>query len=959
MPRLLLSLFVSLIFSLTLASQKKENITLITFSKEAYSGDQVKSVSAALLDYITNDTIAKGGKEFLAIIKDNFQIPVTRLTFLIPKIPGEYRLVATAPGYDTIYQDIKLDNLGKREYEKTLPDLVFYKTATTLNEVSVSATKVKFYNNGDTLVYNADAFALPEGSMLDALINQLPGVELRAGGEIYVNGKKVESLLLNGKNFFKDNQNLILNNLGAYIVKTVEVYNKRSDMSELMGVDFGDSQYVMDVKLKKEYLSGFIGNIEAGYGSANRYMGRVFSLWYTKRSRLGIIGNINNLNDQRTPGERSNWTASQLPGDIRTKMVGIDYQISPEEGKKWEFSGNTTFSHVRNTSISSVYQTNFLPQGDNFQDNYSNTINRDLNVKTNNSFRFRVPNLHWGNTISQNLSYSENKVWSNNLSGVFQENIEDMTRSLLAKIYTGEITSFNEITINSSLQQTLSASKNLITGGSLFTSYSIPHTPDYIALEVNVNYKKTNYYGFDFYDINYNQLGSNKLNYQYVDNHPDRNWKINVNPSYFYKYSSNGSLYFAAGWEHSSMIKDSYLYELDRLSDTGVFGVLPSDYLATLDIDKTYLSSEISDRGAFYMNYSAKYEIGKGKLQFQIIPSFSFRWRKYHYIQGSFDQYLKKRSADLQFNYSFIRFSLGQHQLELLYQRTTDLAPMDRMVDIANTRNPLNIYIGNPDLKNSMRNELTLSWNFNKSQKHRWSNTVNFKLNLHENALTSGYSFDSETGVRTYKMYNVNGNYLLSAREIFYKTFGSIDQFDISSNTGVDFSKASDLTALNNLDFIKATVKNLILMETLRLGWTIGKQSLGLNGSILWRNTRSENSSFADFSAITAQYGVTLKLNLPHNFSFSTDYNFYTRTGFSEASLNKTDMVWNARLSYTLKGGRWLFMVDGFDILHQLTNVTYNVNALGRTETYKNTLPRYVLFHIQYRFDVKPKKKGF
>lgn len=60
---------------------------------------------------------------------------------------------------------------------------------------------MKFYTRKDTLVFNADAFQLAEGSMLDALIRQLPGVELKDDGRIYVNGKYVESLLLNGEDF--------------------------------------------------------------------------------------------------------------------------------------------------------------------------------------------------------------------------------------------------------------------------------------------------------------------------------------------------------------------------------------------------------------------------------------------------------------------------------------------------------------------------------------------------------------------------------------------------------------------------------------------------------------------------------------------------------------------------------------------------------------------------------------
>ncbi len=123
-----------------------------------------------------------------------------------------------------------------------------------LDKVVVTASKVKFYYKGDTLVYNADAFKLAEGSMLDALIQQLPGVELRDDGQIFVNGRKVDELMLNGKHFFNDNRQLMLQNLGAYTVKDVQIYNKRSRISELAGANLDRGAYVMDVKMKKTVL---------------------------------------------------------------------------------------------------------------------------------------------------------------------------------------------------------------------------------------------------------------------------------------------------------------------------------------------------------------------------------------------------------------------------------------------------------------------------------------------------------------------------------------------------------------------------------------------------------------------------------------------------------------------------------------------------------------------------------
>lgn len=117
----------------------------------------------------------------------------------------------------------------------------------------MKATKIKMVYRGDTIVYNADAFNLPQGSMLETLIRQLPGVELKDNGEILVNGRKVDNLTLNGKDFFKGNNKVMLENLPYYTVKNVRVYNKRTERSEWLGRDVEQKEYTMDITMKREY----------------------------------------------------------------------------------------------------------------------------------------------------------------------------------------------------------------------------------------------------------------------------------------------------------------------------------------------------------------------------------------------------------------------------------------------------------------------------------------------------------------------------------------------------------------------------------------------------------------------------------------------------------------------------------------------------------------------------------
>lgn len=105
-----------------------------------------------------------------------------------------------------------------------------------LGEAVVKATKIKMVMKGDTIVYNADAFQLSEGSMLDALIEQLPGAELKDNGQITVSGRLVSSLLVNGKDFFRGDAKIALENLPSYMVDKVKVHEEETDFEKMTGL---------------------------------------------------------------------------------------------------------------------------------------------------------------------------------------------------------------------------------------------------------------------------------------------------------------------------------------------------------------------------------------------------------------------------------------------------------------------------------------------------------------------------------------------------------------------------------------------------------------------------------------------------------------------------------------------------------------------------------------------------
>ena len=235
---------------------------------------------------------------------NNPPIEHSDFAFQVPARPASYVIKASYLGFQTTEMPYTVDNIYKREQQRDLPPVYMKRESKMLKEVVVTATKVQFYYKGDTLVFNADAFELAEGSMIDALVRQLPGVELKDGGRIYHNGKYVDALLLNGKDFFRGDHTIMLENLPTYTVKTIEIYDKWGEQSEFLGQQVADDKrYVMDVKLKKEYSIGTLGHVEAGGGTNDRWLARLFALRFSDHSRVAAYATANNLNGDRKPGE--------------------------------------------------------------------------------------------------------------------------------------------------------------------------------------------------------------------------------------------------------------------------------------------------------------------------------------------------------------------------------------------------------------------------------------------------------------------------------------------------------------------------------------------------------------------------------------------------------------------------------------------------------------------------------
>jgi len=514
-----------------------------------------------------------------------------------------YTIKVECDGY--VPQSFSFDvKVSKRVNTRYLPTIFLRKKKKLddeqlLNEVTVTATKVKFYHKGDTLVYNADAFQLSEGSMLDALIRQLPGSELKSDGRIYVNGRFVESLLLNGKDFFKGNNTVLLQNLPTYAVNSIKVYEKKTDLNLFAKRKVEEDEYVMDVNLKKQYNIGWLGNVDAGMANDDLYLARLFALRTTDHSQLAIFSNFNNMNDGGAPMQGSDWTPEKLPmSRLTTKKVGVNLNVD-DRLNRFRLRSNADLTHYDNHEETNAYRTNFLSSGDTYERSMNEAKYCNFYLNMNNMLTLtpggRESKCYM--TIDQKANYSrrkQNSIFYSALMAESWENQEQMWNRLFP-ISTGEL--YKNL-INRVESKSLNDLKSWLASLDYSSDFIVNEAGDMLQLKLGGEVLGKDDEGYSIYSLDYaseNVAGNNDYRRRYVP-WSSKGYRYHGGLGYSFNVSDKlwGAIQY--GYEQKYSHEENSLYRLDQLAGWGAdanheLGVLPSvtDYLSTIDAANSYL----------------------------------------------------------------------------------------------------------------------------------------------------------------------------------------------------------------------------------------------------------------------------------------------------------------------------------------------------------------------------------
>ena len=840
--------------------------------------------------------------------------PSALFAFRIPAKPKTYIICVDHPNYEKTFIKYRLKSVG-RNSDIDLPLILMkkkrHKNEVMLNEIKVIATKIKMYYKGDTIVYNADAFNIPEGSMLDGLIKQMPGVELKTNGEIFVNGKKIDYLTLNGKDFFSGNNKLMLENLPYYMVEKIKVYNKQTERAASLGLKGVKPDYVMDVNLKRQYSQGYIANVEGGAGSEDSYINRLFGLRFTNHSRFTLIGNLNNLNTEYNPHEDGSWyEGNDFGRDGRTtrKMVTSGLSI---DNKKLKNNLEITMGWQKSTSEQKDYTETVLPLDSSvYSKNHSQETSHTFRTNINNKFTLNVPFLLQSST---SFNYERNR----DISGY------DYASNPVTQTYLN-INRGHDMNISQTLQTT-----HKFAWGDVLDIYT------------DFGFNKNEHHATEIRNTNYISNIGSETNSVYTNN-PFQSYHYKAGISYGMNDLHNGVYNLILNYEQNQKTEEEKRYDMESNE---------------LDINNSHHLNQLqrSFYGALQYTYFKYRETGSTDISFTLPVHRELR--RSYYQKSTLDTCAWQRKWFFEPKITIDANKNGKGlSLDAAYQQS--MTEVTSLITVPNTIDPIRTYIGNPNLKSMSQYHVGLWYIDNSKNRESKQTRISLHWNQYFNQVTQSYLYNAANGHFIYQPCNINGNWDGDAMIRYSCRFKKEYPFYFSTETGFDFSHTSDYSGVNgstantlrNMNFINGK-------EEIKFYYDKNGQSIELVGSIRWIHSSSNSSNFENVNALHYRYGVTGNLHLPWNISFSTTLMMEHRRGYTTSSMNTNECVWDATIARSFfPGNKLLVRLSAVDIFHDYSAISYTVSANGRTETWRYSLPAYILLRLSYKLNLNPKK---
>ena len=836
--------------------------------------------------------------------------------------PDDYILQITYLGYANLSQPVSIST-----DQSDLGSFQLQPESALLEQVEVKADFVPIRMKKDTIEYNAAAFQTKPNADVEALLKKLPGVEVDRNGDIKAHGENVQQVLVDGKEFFGNDPKIATKNLPADAIDKVQVFDKKSDIAEFSGIDDGREAKTINLSLREDHKQGYFGKVKGGYGNEERYENKFNVNRFGHNIQFSALGMFNNTNQQgfsindyiNMMGGLNNLLSG---GGGEISLDGDDLGLPIDAGQRNQgftttSAGGVNFNWELNkkTKLHTSYFYNGIKKeldlietqqsilGDN-----SYNSNRTAAVKRKNEGH-RL-NLNFSSKLDSfqtikwrtNLGFTKKNNSSNSFNQTFNlaDLLENGSRQQLA-------TEGDDLRWNTNLTYLRRFKKK----GRFFTING--------AYEKTDRSQTTDLMALNQFFIN------ESLNDSLIQDHLKDDKQINYGVGVTYTEPIGKAKYVEFNYSYQNYHNDLEKNVFDRRDNALVFNSLLSNHFQR---DYLYHRTGVNYKWKHKkMNLNAGVHAQNATLKGTLITE-DFT------LNRDFLNVLPKLNLIYDFK--------ATRSLRFDYRTSVREPSLDQLKPIIDNSDPLNIYVGNPNLQPEFLHDFRLNFN-------SFDQFSSVSIFASANAIFTNHKIvNARTIDEQFRQTIQPINFGETTQYSSYLSFGAPLNFlksRINLTADYDYYRGNYLVnELNNpfknntvsLD-INLTNKNTEIVEV-AIGYKWTKNTIDYERDIQQNQSYDNQVFYTDFA-----------LNLGKNWTISStiDYTRYSNASFGDA----TDIaLWRASLEYRfLENQRGTLQLAANDMLNQNLGINRNSQLNFVQEQRITSLARYFMLSFTYK----------
>jgi len=912
----------------------------LCFASQLILAQNVYRIKGSVADTVAN---AKLRNTSIVILnaKDSTLKKFTRAaedgTFSISGLnKGKYILLVSYPNYADYVENFTLDSINKEHDFKRISMLL---KARLLAGVIIKGTKAAIKIKGDTTEFDAGSFKVQPNAKVEDLLKQLPGIQVDKDGKITAQGQTVNKVLVDGEEFFGDDPTLVTKNIRSDMVDKVQLYDKASDQAAFTGVDDGKKTKTINIKLKEDKKNGYFGKADIGAGTNGFYQEQLLFNKFTGKKKFSGYGTLANTGKTGLGWQDSNKYGASGNTEITDDGGIIFYSSGSDEldsfdgryngeGIPTARTGGLHFDNKFNSdkeSINTNYKIGYLNVKGNRNNLTQNTLPTGL-IKSNTNQDFDNSIFRQKLDAAYTVKLDSTSTLKITVDGTIKSN---KTRNN----YLATSLRSNDTLLNRNNRILTNDGDESILNGSIFYTKKFKKKGRTFSANFTEAFNQNDAKGYLLSEIDYyNNLGRQD-SMQRINQYKTTSIESNVFTSNF-TFSEPLSKTVTLTGNYRLILNNS---SVDRLSYNQS---VPGEYdQVDMTLSNNYKLNQLSNQGGAVFNYKKDKTIFNfgtkiADVRFDQTDLFTGNVLNRHFLNYN-------PSARYQYKFS------SQKSVSLNYNGNTSQPSIDQIQPVRVNTDPLNITIGNPDLRPSFTNRLSGYYNSYKILTDQ-SVYVSGSYATTSNAIIGNSTTDS-AGKSTYRFTNLNGKQTAN----FYMYGGynkKIKKLDL--NVGLNMN-ANGNTYYSYTNNVLNKTQSYTFNPTANIyKYKEKKYNLNLSAGPTFIRSQSSLQTTINNNSTGFNANGGFSVYLPKKFQISSDGNYQYQGKSASFNQDFQRFILNASINKAFfkdEGLKLALTVN--DLLNQ--NVGFNRSATSTllTQSTYTTIRRYFMFSIVYDFN--------